>query len=106
MPNSFSQQAPAIGLYNSLSINHLRALGGVLDDDLALMAGLITLHPLKQQQSRNFNQFMASAGHIPIKGRQYARMQVRTIAEIQERKLSDTPGRIGKRQSPQIDLGF
>ena len=41
-----------------------------------------------------------------IKGQQYARMQVRTIEEILSGKLFDTPDRIGKRQSLQIDLGF
>ena len=90
----------------NVSISHLRALRGVLDDDMALMAGFIILHPLRNQQSRNFKQFISSAGHLTVKSVQYPRMQIRTVEEILAGNGFDTPSKIGRRQSLQIDLGF
>ena len=78
----------------------------MLDDDLALMAGLIILKPLKDRQRWNFKEFAAGAGHIKVKDVDYPRMQIRTIEEILSGNLFETPGRIGRRQSLQIDLGF
>lgn len=36
----------------------------MLDNDDALMAGLIVLHPLGETKGRNFRRFMADAAHI------------------------------------------
>ena len=90
----------------NVSISHVRALRGVLDDDLALMAGLIILHPLRERQRINFNKFMAGAGHVTISGKQYPRMQILSVEEILAGKGFNTPTRLGKHQDLQIDLGL
>ena len=90
----------------NVSISHVRALRGVLDDDLALMAGLIILHPLRERQRINFNRFMASAGHVEIKGKAYPRMQVLSVADILDGKGFDTPTRLGRHQDFQIRMDF
>ena len=48
----------------NVNIADVRALKGVLDNDEALLAGLIVLHPLGERKLRNFNQFMAGAGEL------------------------------------------
>ena len=68
----------------------LRALKGVLDYDTALMAGLITMQPIKETQARNFNRFMADAGTLEIMGIEYPRMQLLSVGEILEGKRFHT----------------
>ena len=90
----------------NVSISHIRALRGVLEDDLALMAGFIILRPLRDRQRKNFNRFISSAGHITIKDKKYPRMQILSVEEILAGKGFDTPTRLGRNQTLQIDLGF
>ena len=46
----------------NVSIRDLRALRGVMDDGVALMAGLVVMEPLGETKARNFHKFMGGAG--------------------------------------------
>ena len=76
LPESLETQSMAVEVKGgrNVSIADLRALRGVLDDDRAVVAGLIILHPLGTQKERNFRQFMASSGHLEVDGRNYPRI--------------------------------
>ena len=89
---------------DNVSIAHVRALRGVLDDDLALMAGLIIQKPLRDRKRANFKQFMSSAGHVKIGTKTYPRMQILSVEEILEGKGFNTPTRLGRHQDVQIKL--
>ena len=80
----------------NVGINVVRELRGVLDNDQALMAGLIVLEPLGDQKARNFRKSMAGAGDMDVLGMKYARMQMLTVAEILEGKRFHTPGAVGR----------
>ena len=80
----------------NVSIKDLRALHGVLDNDLALMAGLIVMAPLGATKARNFHRFMAAAGDVDVSGVQYARLQMLSVPEIIEGKHFNTPGVVGR----------
>ena len=79
-----------------VSIADVRALKGVLDNDNALMAGLIVMNKPNRTQSRNFNNFMAQAGFLTIDGFDYPRMQLLSVEEIFEGKRFVTPSVVGK----------
>ena len=79
---------------------------GVLDNDRAIMAGLIVLEPLGDLKERNFRRFMASAGDLDVRGVKYARMQVLTVEEILSGKRFITPGPVGRGiVAPALPLG-
>ena len=80
----------------NVGINVVRELRGVLDNDQALMAGLIILEPLGERKERNFRKFMADAGDLDVIGMKYARMQMLTADEILEGKRFHTPGAVGR----------
>ncbi len=82
----------------------LRSLLGVLDNNDALMAGLIIMEPLGETKARNFNRFMAEAGDLEVLGIPYPRMQMLTVAEIVEGKRFNTPSVAGLRREPQMQL--
>ena len=84
----------------SITIKVVRELKGVLDDDDALMAGLVVLHPLGERQRRNFERFMASAGVMTILGIEYPKMQILTVEEILDGARFKTPTVAG-RYTPQ-----
>ena len=75
----------------NVSINALRALRGVLEQDDALLAGLIVMNPLGDRQARNFRQFMAEAGDLQVGDTPYPRLQLLSIPEILEGKRFNTP---------------
>ena len=75
----------------NVPVTALRALKGVLDYNTALMAGLITMHPIKDTQARNFARFMAAAGTLEILGIEYPRMQILSVVEMLEGKRFQTP---------------
>ena len=87
----------------NVSIRDLRALRGVLENGVAVMAGLIVMEPLGAVQERNFQRFMAKAGDFEANGKPYARMQMLTIPEILDGRVFKTPGVTG-RGSRQWDL--
>ncbi len=80
----------------NVSIRDVRALRGVLDDDVASLAGLIVMEPPGAVQLRNFRRFMATAGALEIMGVAYPRMQMLTVAEILEGQRFHTPGVAGR----------
>ena len=75
----------------NVSINALRALRGVLEQDDALLAGLIVMNPLGDRQARNFRQFMAEAGDLQVGDPLYPRLQLLSIPEILDGKRFNTP---------------
>ena len=85
---------------HNVTIRVVRELKGVLDDDHALMAGLIVLHPISDRQRANFGRFMASAGMLNILGIEYPRMQILTVADILEGRRFKTPT-VAARYTPQ-----
>ena len=82
-----------------VGISVLRELRGVLEDDLALMAGLIVMNPPGDRQAASFGQFRASAGDLKIHGRPYPRMQMLTVQEILDGKRFNTPSVVGRGSS-------
>ena len=80
----------------NVSIRDLRALHGVLDNDIAMMAGLIVMAPLGATKARNFHQFMAKAGDVEVGGVKYARLQMLNVAEIFDGKRFNTLGAVGR----------
>lgn len=85
----------------NVNISDLRALKGVLDNDTALMVGLIIMEPLGE---RNFRAFMADAGDLIVNRIEYPRKQMLSVPEIFEGKRFYTPGVVGKGQGSQIAL--
>ncbi len=88
----------------NVNITALRALKGVLDNDAALIAGLIIMEPLGAVKERNFHQFMAGAGDLEVNRIEYPRMQMLSVQDIFEGKRFHTPGVVGKGQGSQIAL--
>ena len=88
----------------NVGINVVRELRGVLDNDQALMAGLIILEPLGERKERNFRNFMADAGDMDALGMKYARMQMLTVAETLDGKRFHTPGAVGRVEQAALPL--
>jgi len=80
----------------NVSIYDLRALSGVLDNDAAVMAGLIVMEPLGTTRERNFHRFMAGAGDLDVMGVKYPRMQMLTVDDILDGKRFRTPRVVGR----------
>ena len=76
----------------------LRSLHSALTNSGALMAGLIILHPLGSTKERNFKREMVRAGFSRVQGRDYAKMQLLTVAELLGGKRFDTPPVQGRQQ--------
>ena len=74
----------------------------MLDNDDALMAGLIVLPPLGETKGRNFRRFMADAGDVEIGGQSYPRMQMLTVEQIIAGERFVTPGAVGKNESQPV----
>lgn len=79
-----------------VSIGDVRALKGVLDNDNALMAGLIVMNKPSNRQLVNFRNFMARAGVLTVNGHDYPKMQLLSVEEIFEGKRFITPFVVGK----------
>ena len=54
----------------------------MLDNNQALMAGLIVMDRPGTVKERNFKRFMAEAGDLSVMSMQYPRMQLLTVEEI------------------------
>ncbi len=108
LPNEGDLQSMAIEVKGgkNVGINVIRELRGVLNNDAALMAGLIVMEPLGSTKERNFRRFMAEAGDLDVLGVQYPRMQILTVAEILEGKRFTTPSVAGRGVTqPALPLG-
>lgn len=68
----------------------------MLDNDHALLAGLIILEPFGPAKERNVRRFMAEKGDLDVMGVKYARMQMLTVDDILEGKRFQTPGIAGR----------
>ena len=80
----------------NVGIKDVRELRGVLDNDQALLAGLIVLDPFGPTKERNIRRFMADAGDLDVMGVKYPRMQVMTVADILDGKRFHTPSVAGR----------
>ena len=108
LPGAHDLQSMAIEVKGgkNVGINVVRELRGVLDNDQALMAGLIVMEPLGAAKERNFRRFMADAGDMDVLGVKYPQMQILTVAEILEGKRFLTPSVAGRGlQQPALPLG-
>ena len=84
----------------NVNVTVLRDLRGVLENDDALMAGLIIMEPLGVAKERNFKKLMAGAGDLEVHGMHYPRMQLLTVEEILEGKRFNTPNvAVGRREA-------
>ena len=75
----------------SVGIDVIRGLRGVLEREEAEMAGLIVMNPPGSRQAENFAREMAAAGDLDVLGVSYPRMQILTVAEILDGKRFRTP---------------
>ena len=90
----------------NVGIGVLRELRGVLEDEIAVMAGLIIMEPLGATKQRNFDRFMSEAGDLDLLGTPYARMQLLTVDQILAGKRFLTPSVVGRRElQPSLPLG-
>ena len=93
----------------NVGITALRALAGVVNNDMALVGGLIYMEPLGTVKERNFRRFMAEAGDVEILGSPYPKLQMLSVAEILEGRRFNTPGVVvgkGKdAQQTKLDVG-
>ena len=80
----------------NVGITVLRALAGVVNNDMALMGGLIYMEPLGARKEANFKRFMAEAGDMEILRIPYPKLQMLSVAEILDGKRFKTPGVVGK----------
>ena len=98
LPNERDLSSMAIEVKGgkNVGIKEVRELRGVLDNDQALIAGLIILEPFGKTKERNIRRFMADAGDMDVLGVKYPRMQVITVADILEGKRFHTPGVAGR----------
>ena len=89
----------------NVGIRDLRALHGVVDNDLAMIGGLIVLEPLGVVKERNFRRHIGEAGDVRIGHAKYPRLQMLTVDDIFEGKRFDTPGAVGRGlKQPQLRL--
>ncbi len=98
-PNMDDLQSMAIEVKGgkNVGIATLRALRGVLENDAALIVGLLILEPLGVTKERNFHRFLAEAGDTQSTfARPYPRMQLRTVADILNGKGFDVPGMVAR----------
>ena len=108
LPNERDLQSMVIEVKGgkNVGISAVRELRGVLDNDQALMAGLIVMEPLGAAKERNFRRFMADAGDLDALGVQYPKIQILTVAEILDRKRFLTPSVAGRGVTePALPLG-
>ena len=80
----------------NVSIQHLRALQGVMENEGVALSGLIIMEPLGQAKMRNFERFIKQAGVLTVDGLTYARIQLMTAGEILKGKKFNTPGALGR----------
>lgn len=85
----------------SVGITALRALDGVVNNDMALMGGLIYMEPLGVVKERNFRRYIAEAGDVDILGTPYPRLQMLSVEQILAGERFNTPGVVGRGRDSQ-----
>ena len=90
----------------NVSITDLRAVHSVMEQEEALMAGLILMEPLGKRQMTNFLKFAAKAGDLELSGtaRSYPRIQILFVSEILQGKRFNTPTPMGKKETLQQSM--
>lgn len=79
----------------NVGIRDMRALHRVVENDLAMMGGLIDLEPLGERKTQKFRREMAQAGDARIGQALYPALQMLTVEDIFAGKRFDTPGAVG-----------
>lgn len=109
MPNAPDLQSMVIEVKggDSVGIENVRSLRGVLNRDRALMAGLIIMNDLGPRKTANFRREMGDAGDLDVNGVLYPRMQMLTVPEIigGKRFLTPTVARGRGLAQPRLPLG-
>ncbi len=108
IPNAKELQSMAVEVKGgkNIGINVLRELRGTLDNDMALMAGLIIQETLSKTKERNFRRFMATAGDLDVLGVKYPKMQILTVQDILDGKRFVTPSVAARgEKEPVLPLG-
>lgn len=77
----------------------MRALRGVLENDVAARAGLILMEPLGKVQNRNFRRAMVPAGDWDVSGISDPRLPVLTVEEILNGRRFFPPGVVGRSEA-------
>ena len=89
----------------NIGIRDMRALHGVVENDVAMMGGLIVLEPLGDRKEQNFRREMAQSGDVRIGQAAYPVLQMLTVADIFDGKRFNTPGAVGRGlKQPQLRL--
>ena len=89
---------------NTVKIESLRALAGILDEEDYPMGGFITRKTLGNIQRQNFLDFCRTKGEVVISGVSYPKLQILSVEEILEGKKFDTPLVRGKSTTDQLGL--
>ena len=80
----------------SVNIGDWRSLRGVLDANTALLAGLITMHPITGTKLKNFRRYAADLEPLQVMGVEYPRMQILSVEEILNGARFRTPSVAGQ----------
>ena len=84
----------------NVGITVLRQLAGVLENDQALMAGLIYMEPLGDRKTQSFNRFAGEIGDVELLGTPFPRLQLLSVEEILDGKRFNTPLRLDVEPGP------
>lgn len=87
-----------------VSIESLRALAGIIDEEDYPIGGFITLKTLSHLQKQNFEDFCRKKGTVDIYGVPYPRLQLLSVEEILAGDRFETPIVRGQRSSDQLPL--
>ena len=86
----------------TVKIESLRALAGVIDEEDYPMGGFITRKTLGRMQKKNFLDFCRTKREVEIGGAFYPRLQILSVEEIFEGKRFNTPLIRGRAASDQL----
>ena len=88
----------------TVKIESLRALAGIIDEEDYPMGGFITRKTLGRMQKRNFLDFCRQKGEIEIGGVSYPKLQILCVEEILAGERFKTPLVRGRSVSDQLRL--
>ena len=89
----------------NVGIKDIRALRGFVENDQAMMGGLVVLEPLGQRKASNFKREMAQAGDVQIGQAAYPVLQLLTVDDTFTGKRFDRPCAVGRGlKQPQLRL--
>ena len=108
MPGKKELQSMIISVKGGAKVkpDDLRSLHGVMEQDDAIMAGLITMDPLSDRQMQNFKQYMGKVGDLEVMGTKYPRLQILSVPDILDGERFKTPTPLGRSMTQQPNLGL